>query len=159
MTEITLHLEKYTLAFASAHFLPGFGKCDRLHGHNYNLRVEVRGDIGENDALIDFTKLKEVVQKIIAPLDHKILVATESEIIKVKDESEETNVEITAGDKHYSFPRDDIFFLPLRATTCEQLSIFFHAEIKKQFQEFKIRVEIEETPGSTAVHADQGWES
>ena len=79
-SQIALRIEKYQLSFASAHFLSGFGKCDHLHGHNYNLRVTVKGEIGEKHALIDFSILKKQLVEVIAPLDHKILIPTKSRI-------------------------------------------------------------------------------
>ncbi|MHA2330562.1 MAG: 6-pyruvoyl trahydropterin synthase family protein [Candidatus Hodarchaeales archaeon] len=151
MKEITLHIEKFTLSFASAHFLIGFGKCDHLHGHNYNLRLRIKGEIGENHALIDFSSLKAKLRDLITPLDHKILIAGRSKSISVEEDARNNNIEITVGNKHYSFPKDDVFFLPLEATTCEQLSIYFHKKIKKEYPSFKIQVEIEETPGSSAI--------
>ncbi|MFW9995426.1 MAG: 6-pyruvoyl tetrahydropterin synthase family protein [Candidatus Odinarchaeota archaeon] len=157
MNEIVLNIEKYSLTFAAAHFLPGFGKCDRLHGHNYRLRVEAKGKLGENHALIDFTLLKKKLLEIIEPLDHKILIASRSDVIEIKDDKMEKNVEIKAGSKNYSFPRKDIIYLPLIATTCEQLSIYIHNEVKKVFPTFKILVEIEETPGSSAKHSDMDF--
>ncbi|GAC1692800.1 MAG: hypothetical protein PVS3B1_31520 [Ktedonobacteraceae bacterium] len=34
------------LNFSSAHFITYSGKCERLHGHNYGVLVEVEGELG-----------------------------------------------------------------------------------------------------------------
>lgn len=58
--------------FDSAHHLPEYdGTCEKHHGHTYTLDVVLEGDIGEDGMVLDFTKLKNVVQKeILSKLDH-----------------------------------------------------------------------------------------
>jgi 6-pyruvoyltetrahydropterin/6-carboxytetrahydropterin synthase len=58
--------------FDSAHFLPYYrGTCERLHGHTYKLEVVVKGDIGKDGMVMDFSNLKEIVNShIIERLDH-----------------------------------------------------------------------------------------
>ncbi|MDR1745602.1 MAG: 6-carboxytetrahydropterin synthase QueD [Planctomycetota bacterium] len=61
--------------FASAHQLRGYkGKCENLHGHNWRVRVRVRG--GNLDALgmvMDFGDLKKRLKRGMDALDHKFL--------------------------------------------------------------------------------------
>jgi len=61
--------------FDSAHFLPNYyGKCERMHGHTYKLKVTVDGKVGENGLVIDFVVLKRIVKKVVLdPLDHKVI--------------------------------------------------------------------------------------
>lgn len=61
--------------FDSAHFLPKYyGKCERMHGHTYKLKVTVDGKVGENGLVIDFVVLKRIVKKMVLdPLDHKVI--------------------------------------------------------------------------------------
>lgn len=62
-------------SFAAGHALRGYkGKCENVHGHNYKVRVTLRGS--ELDAiglLYDFAELKRVISQIIRSLDHKFL--------------------------------------------------------------------------------------
>jgi len=53
------------LTFASAHMLTRHDKCARLHGHNYDIEVEVEGKMDENNMLIDFGIFKTAVGKIV----------------------------------------------------------------------------------------------
>jgi 6-pyruvoyltetrahydropterin/6-carboxytetrahydropterin synthase len=61
--------------FSAAHRIVGHpGPCARLHGHNYRAVVTVSGDeLGEHGMLIDFGRLKEICQEVLAPLDHSFL--------------------------------------------------------------------------------------
>ncbi|MBU0982106.1 6-carboxytetrahydropterin synthase QueD [Patescibacteria group bacterium] len=61
--------------FDSAHFLTDYkGKCERLHGHTYKLRVTVEGEIGSNGLVMDFVDLKGLVkERILEKYDHQNL--------------------------------------------------------------------------------------
>ncbi len=58
--------------FAAAHHLSHYhGKCERLHGHNYRVRVWARGEtLGEGGMLLDFGVLKGALREVLAALDH-----------------------------------------------------------------------------------------
>ena len=61
--------------FSAAHFLSHYrGKCEKLHGHNYKVRLWVRGEsLDEGGMLADFSLLKKALKDAIAPLDHSNL--------------------------------------------------------------------------------------
>jgi 6-pyruvoyltetrahydropterin/6-carboxytetrahydropterin synthase len=61
--------------FAAAHFLSHYrGKCENLHGHNYRIRLWVRGKgLDEGGMLVDFGVLKELLRDITGELDHRNL--------------------------------------------------------------------------------------
>lgn len=61
--------------FSSAHRLRGYkGKCEELHGHNWQVEVVVCSEELDNIGIaIDFRKLKKIVSKITKELDHKYL--------------------------------------------------------------------------------------
>ncbi|ADD03269.1 6-pyruvoyl tetrahydropterin synthase and hypothetical protein [Thermoanaerobacter italicus Ab9] len=61
--------------FDSAHNLVNYnGKCEELHGHTYKLEVTVEGKPDGEGMVIDFVKLKEIVnEKVVKKLDHKYL--------------------------------------------------------------------------------------
>lgn len=62
-------------SFDSAHRIEDYdGKCRHLHGHTYKLEVTVKGEMGDNGMVFDFSILKKVVNdKVISQLDHKYL--------------------------------------------------------------------------------------
>jgi len=59
-------------SFAAAHFLTHFhGKCERLHGHNYRVRIFAEGEtLGEGGLLLDFGVLKQHLKNVLKTLDH-----------------------------------------------------------------------------------------
>jgi 6-pyruvoyltetrahydropterin/6-carboxytetrahydropterin synthase len=59
--------------FEAAHLLPDHpGKCRRLHGHGYRLRVVCDAPVDPSTGLaIDFQEIKRVVEdRVLEPLDH-----------------------------------------------------------------------------------------
>ena len=61
--------------FSAAHFLSSYnGKCENLHGHNYKVRLWVKGpELNDGGMLADFSLLKNLLKEAIAPLDHSNL--------------------------------------------------------------------------------------
>ncbi|HPP67323.1 MAG TPA: 6-carboxytetrahydropterin synthase QueD [bacterium] len=60
--------------FSGAHRLRGYrGKCENLHGHNWKVDVIVSGKPDELGMVIDFTVLKQCLEKVLSTLDHKYL--------------------------------------------------------------------------------------
>lgn len=59
--------------FSSSHQLLNYGgKCENLHGHNFQVEVEVSGQELEPDTgmLMDFKVLKQKLAEVLAELDH-----------------------------------------------------------------------------------------
>ena len=58
--------------FDAAHNLVHYhGKCEKLHGHTYRLRVVLEGIPDSEGMIIDFIELKHIVKdKVISRLDH-----------------------------------------------------------------------------------------
>jgi 6-pyruvoyltetrahydropterin/6-carboxytetrahydropterin synthase len=61
--------------FSSAHNLKGYkGKCEELHGHNWNVEVRVESDkLDKAGMILDFKLLKKNLGVILDALDHKYL--------------------------------------------------------------------------------------
>jgi 6-pyruvoyltetrahydropterin/6-carboxytetrahydropterin synthase len=62
-------------SFAAGHYLRNYkGKCENPHGHNYRVRVTLRGaELDRAGLLLDFRDLKEVMKHVIDRLDHQML--------------------------------------------------------------------------------------
>jgi 6-pyruvoyltetrahydropterin/6-carboxytetrahydropterin synthase len=60
--------------FDAAHKLPGYqGPCQKLHGHTWSVEVEVSGReaLGYQTMVLDFTRLKAIVNRaVLNDLDH-----------------------------------------------------------------------------------------
>jgi 6-pyruvoyltetrahydropterin/6-carboxytetrahydropterin synthase len=61
--------------FSAAHFLSHYrGKCEKIHGHNYRIRLWLRGEkLDEGGMLFDFSPLKKMLREVLAVLDHSNL--------------------------------------------------------------------------------------
>jgi 6-pyruvoyltetrahydropterin/6-carboxytetrahydropterin synthase len=59
--------------FSAAHSLVGYhGDCERLHGHNYRVRVAVRApQLGPDGLALDFRDLKRALGAALGELDHR----------------------------------------------------------------------------------------
>jgi 6-pyruvoyltetrahydropterin/6-carboxytetrahydropterin synthase len=61
--------------FPAAHFLSNYkGKCEKLHGHNYRVRLWLCGDkLDDCGMLFDFSILKKILREVLTLLDHSNL--------------------------------------------------------------------------------------
>ncbi|MBQ7613080.1 MAG: 6-carboxytetrahydropterin synthase QueD [Spirochaetaceae bacterium] len=61
--------------FSASHFLTHYhGKCERLHGHNYQVFAHARGEtLNEGNMLLDFTVFKKALRQVCEQLDHRHL--------------------------------------------------------------------------------------
>jgi 6-pyruvoyltetrahydropterin/6-carboxytetrahydropterin synthase len=61
--------------FSSGHYLRNYkGKCENPHGHNYKVRITLRGEkLDKAGLLLDFRDLKQVMLPVIDRLDHQML--------------------------------------------------------------------------------------
>jgi len=139
--------------FSACHFLKEHFKCSRLHGHNYYVSVEIFSDkLDNNYFVVDFMELNEKLKDIVEPMDHNILIPTKSEEIKINEEKE--SIEVLTPTKKYVFPRSDVCFLPLQATTSELLAKYIHDKLKKIYKNKKIEVKVGESKSSLASYCE-----
>lgn len=62
--------------FSAAHRLPGVELCERLHGHNWSVRLTVRvpdDALDEKGMGVDFRDIEETVRQSVADFDHSYL--------------------------------------------------------------------------------------
>ena len=113
-----VRLSKEQFTFCAAHFITFAGNiCERLHGHNYHVAVEVYGPLDENHYVIDFIALRDAVIEITRELDHHVLLPTEHPAIRVVSDGRE--VTATFEDRRWVFPLGDCVLLPVPNTTAE----------------------------------------
>ena len=122
MTErYRVRLDKKYHVFSAGHFITYGGDiCERLHGHNYRVQVEVDGPLDENHYVVDFISLRDALKTITDELDHRMMLPTEHRAIRVQ--ADEREVTVTFEDRRWVFPRCDCVLLPLPNTTAELLA-------------------------------------
>ena len=120
---------KSNIRFSSAHIIPEYEKCGRLHGHTYAIHLKISGEPDKKGIIIDFSILKDILKKISGELDHKILIPEKSNAIKiVKDKK---SVKINSIGNEYVFPLKDCIFLPIGSTSAENLAKYILDTILK----------------------------
>jgi 6-pyruvoyltetrahydropterin/6-carboxytetrahydropterin synthase len=63
------------LNISSAHYLRDFnGACQRMHGHNWKIRVVVKAEeLDDTGMAVDFKDLRDISEKVIMKYDHQNL--------------------------------------------------------------------------------------
>jgi 6-pyruvoyltetrahydropterin/6-carboxytetrahydropterin synthase len=70
-----MFLVRVETGFSSSHYLKEYdGDCANLHGHNWKVIVELKGnDINGSGMLVDFKILKKEVEKVAGEFDHTVI--------------------------------------------------------------------------------------
>lgn len=148
-------VERNRLRFAASHMATFAGKCEPLHGHNYDVFVELEGELTEDGWVWDFGAVKRAAREICDALDHHFLLQRKSKHLHIAEIGEEW--EVAFRDKRYVFPRSDVFPLPVENTTAECISEWFAGQLLASLRAqgathlTRLTVGIEEMPGQT------GW--
>ncbi|MFW9930815.1 MAG: 6-pyruvoyl tetrahydropterin synthase family protein [Candidatus Thorarchaeota archaeon] len=140
--------------FSASHFLKEPLKCSRIHGHNYYVSVEIESELDENYIVVDFIELKQIVEAVIEPLDHYVLIPEFSSSLKVSILDESIEV-FTENNKKYVFPKCDVKLLPLEATTSEMLAKYIHSKLRDVLPNKKITVKVDESKSNSAIYSDE----
>ncbi len=123
--------------FAAAHFVLGDTGCERLHGHNYLVEVQIYGDQDEQKNLvIDFLELKPFVRKFIEDLDHKILLPNNNKHLQITENKGELDILFVPKNKRYVFPKVDVCLLPIKNTTVEEFARLLSEKLRPLFDKY-----------------------
>ncbi len=123
-----------TASFDAAHFLSNYnGKCKNIHGHRWNVFLEVSGDLN-NGMLVDFNVLKKDLKELCDYFDHSFIVEKGSL-------SEELMALLT---------KDFLIRIVDFRTTAENFSKYFFDEFEKKYNVLSVKVY--ETPNNMAEY-------
>jgi len=114
------------MKFSAAHFIPEHGKCSRLHGHDYGVRIRIYGE-QHKGIVYDFVELKHKVRAICDALDHHVLVPTLNDAISVITKG--NTVHVSYNNKDYSFPKEDAVFIDVLLPSAELLAVYIARKI------------------------------
>ena len=151
-----VRVTKDYLVFSSGHFITyAGGQCERIHGHNYRVAVEVEDDLDANHYVFDFIALRDLTRAIVDELDHRMLLPTRSDLIRIEEDGP-LNWQARFEDRRWSFPREECVLLPIANTTAELLADHIAARLRRDFAiaglpiPRVLRVEVEESFGQSA---------
>ena len=153
---LIVKLAKQDFKFSAAHFtvFPN-GEAERLHGHNYRVRVELEGtDLGPSGLLVSVSEVKAKLRALCASLDERTLVPEKSPRLEVSRDGDD--IEITFGRRRYRVPAEDAKLLPLQNVTMELLAMYLWRELAPSLAGSAVErlvIEVEETAGQSASYA------
>lgn len=156
MANYRISVEKDYLSFSAAHFLVFGKKCERLHGHNYAVAVELEGDLDAIGYVFDFTELKRMAKAECDSLDHRMLLPTENEHLRIEDDGQA--IVVSYRTKRFSFPKEDVLLLPVKNITAELLAAYLAGRLAYRLSEIgaanvsAVSIMVYEAPGQSALH-------
>ncbi|MDO4585912.1 MAG: 6-carboxytetrahydropterin synthase [Planctomycetia bacterium] len=142
-------------------------ELEPLHGHDFRVRAIIFGFLNQNHYVLDFIAASEILKSVLAPFQHKILLAENHPQFRYESKSvdgvTELEVRFQKSDgkvKRWIFPQEDILLLPLENTTTEEMARiiavdFFERITKGGLLEFppehyNLFLELEESRGMSA---------
>lgn len=156
MSTTTLHLAKQNFKFSAAHFLIFDEKhAERLHGHNYQVRVDIKtpaeDELHADGYFLDFNVFKKYIKARLDQWDEIVLLPEKHADMKFKKTAK--SLEVTFRDRFYVFPLNEVILLPVFNTSVEQLSRLLAEDFYAEFKQYGVRsvkVYVEETRGQGA---------
>jgi 6-pyruvoyltetrahydropterin/6-carboxytetrahydropterin synthase len=148
-------LERNTLRFAAAHFTTGGGGCEPLHGHNYDVLLELTGALTDDAWVVDFGLAKQIARDLCQELDHKFILQARSKTLSIRRLGQE--IEISHGERRYVMPASDVVLLETDNTSAERLAEWFAYRVLAELgargltNVTQVKVGVEEMPGQA------GW--
>lgn len=149
-------ITKEQFVFSAAHFITFAGDiCERIHGHNYGVRVRVEGPLDENRYVVDFIALRDAVLEQTTALDHHVILPRDHKEILVSSDEQETTARFR--DRRWVFPNEDCVILPVANTTAEEIArVIAERVIEKTYDKFgraltQIEVAVDENHGQWGI--------
>lgn len=118
--------------FSAAHFtLFEDGSAERLHGHNYQVKVACSGEELRLGLLAPFHDLKREVNQLCNAWDEYVLLPAQCPWATYTSTERQVELHLKTPliEKHYSFPAEDVLLLPTDNISCERLAELFAKEL------------------------------
>jgi 6-pyruvoyltetrahydropterin/6-carboxytetrahydropterin synthase len=150
MSSSYIHVDGWrsNLRFSSAHIIPEYEKCGRLHGHSYAVHARIFGTPDDKGIILDFSLVKDALHDIVKTFDHKILIPERSS--KVDIQQDQKNIRLRSLGKEYLFPVEDCMLLPITSTSAESLAGYILSLLLD-------RLPVGDTISAVEVGVDEGY--
>ncbi len=156
MSHYRVRVTKDFLIFSAGHFITlEWGICERIHGHNWRVAIEVEGPLNEHEYVFDFIALLDLGRALCGRLDHRMLLADGTGLIRLRDDGPNWRAEFDT--RFWSFPKEECVVLPVPNTTTERIAAWFADQLIGSIQGRGLpappvlRVEVEENAGQSAM--------
>ena len=166
MARYRVRLRKAVHVFCSGHFITLTDTlCEPVHGHNWRVTVEVDGAPDAHGMVVDFILLRDTLSRIVARLDHRMLLPTENPLLAVGETvgpQGVAEIEVRFEARRWVFPADECVLLPLVNTTAEWIAAWIGGELREAFAAAgaampgRLLVAVDECEGQEGVWEDFG---
>lgn len=116
----TVAIDRISAHFSASHALISDNYEEGLHGHNYQVEIEIEGNVDTNGMIIDFIFLENLLHQALSDWDHYVLFPLKNEGMKIRENRD--NIEIEYGRRFYSIPKDEVKLLNCTNVTTEALA-------------------------------------
>ena len=152
-----IRIMKEDFKFNAAHFVAYEGFREKLHGHNYQVGLQLWSRQVSNDGyVVDFGDIKRVIRLECKRLHERFLSPSQSNVLIFTNVDQQLCIECEDGAK-FSFPCTDCIELPIAHTTVEELAEYFYSRLHAALGAtlaargvHKIEVIVSEAPGQSA---------
>lgn len=126
MDRYSVRVRKAAHVFCAGHFITLTDTlCEPVHGHNWRVAVEIDGTPDAHGMVVDFLLLRDLLGRIVARLDHRMLLPASNPLLVVggtigPDGQDEVTVRF--GSRRWVFPADECVILPVANTTAEWIA-------------------------------------
>lgn len=154
-----LHIRKDALKFSAAHMtvFPD-GKKEPLHGHNYQVSLNVDLSDASFEKMVSFSVFKDVLKPLCDAWDEKILVQGRSPLLRGASLGKE--YEFTLCNKRYVFPADEVVILDIENISTELLAEEFMSllltkldgQLSKAILGMEVRIDETNGQGASYFH-------
>lgn len=130
---ISVAIDKIAAHFSASHALISDDIEEGLHGHNYQVGIEIEGKPDSDDIIIDFLYLDKMLNNLLSEWDHYVLLPLNNPNMEIN--VREKNLDIEYGIRFYSIPNDEVKVLDCTNVTTEALTRLLGEKVQNQLKE------------------------
>ncbi len=148
-------LSGHGLRFAAAHFATFAGQAEPLHGHNYQVTIELTGELTADAWVLDFAEVRDLGAALCRDLDHRFLLPLRNPHLQARERGGAW--EVRFGPRRYLIPSGDVAPLAIENSTAECLARYLAQRLAEALRARghhhlrSLSVGVEEAPGQA------GW--
>lgn len=138
---ISVAIDKIAAHFSASHALISDDIEEGLHGHNYQVGIEIEGKPDSDEIIIDFVYLDKMLNNLLSEWDHYVLLPSNNPNMEIN--IRENNLDIEYGIRFYSIPNEEVKVLDCTNVTTEALTRLLGEKVQNQLKkkEFWQRIE------------------
>lgn len=134
----TIALDRDDMKFSAGHFtIFSATERERLHGHNFQVRIEITAKVQDSGITYDYSLTRRKVLALCKSLNEYMLLPRYSPYLKLSEDEHYYYAEFN-GEK-MSFLKSDTLVLPIKNVTSEALAEWFVSELIADEADVKIK--------------------